>query len=35
MKMKSGRAAGWDGLPIEFYKTYVEQLAPILKEVFL
>lgn len=35
MQMKSGKAPGSDGLPIGFYKTYLEQLLPVLKEVYM
>ncbi len=32
--MKPGKSPGADGLPSEFYKNYVDILAPILTEVY-
>lgn len=33
MQMGSGKVPGLDGLLIEFYKAYIDLLAPILQEV--
>lgn len=34
MKMQSGKAPGLDGIPIDFYKHYIDIMAPVLKEIF-
>lgn len=34
MQMQFGKAPGLDGLPAEFFKTYIDLLAPILKEIY-
>ncbi|XP_078524864.1 vomeronasal type-2 receptor 26-like [Lissotriton helveticus] len=34
MHMKSGKATGLDGIPIEFYKTFIDFMAPVLREVY-
>lgn len=35
LSMKTGRSPGLDGFPIEYYKKYLDILAPILHDVYL
>ena len=32
--MKTGKSPGLDGFPVEYYKEYIDFLAPILLEVY-
>ncbi|XP_078503492.1 fibrocystin [Lissotriton helveticus] len=34
MSLSNGKAAGLDGLPAEFYKCYIDIMAPVLKQIF-
>ncbi len=32
--MKNGKSLGYDGLPVEYYKAFIDILAPILQRVY-